>query len=132
MKKNCLIILLGLLFFSHPSTAKKQNNVSINVIVNVNVKNVKGVVFHDSNKNGIRDQGEKGLRGMLVSNGDTIVVTDKKGRYLLPAIEGGSIMPILPADYTMTGSNVVNANVHYMREGLSEDKTIDIPLQKKE
>ena len=86
MKKNCLIILLGLLFFSHPSTAKKQNNVSINVIVNVNVKNVKGVVFHDSNKNGIRDQGEKGLRGMLVSNGDTIVVTDKKGRYLLPAI----------------------------------------------
>ena len=111
MKKKCLIILLGLLFFSHPSTAKNQDNVIINV------KNITGVVFHDSNKNGIRDQGEKGLRGMLVSNGDTIVVTDKKGQYLLPAIEGGSIMPILPADYTMTGSNVVNANFHYLREG---------------
>ena len=128
MKKNCLIILMGLLFFSHPSSAKNK----VNVKVNVNVKNITGVVFHDSNKNGIRDRGEKGLRGMLVSNGDTIVVTDKKGRYLLPATEGGSIMPILPADYTMTGSNVVNANFHYMRERLSEDQTIDIPLQKKE
>lgn len=73
-----------------------------------------GTVFCDRNQNGVQDQGEKGVKGMPVSNGDTIVLTDRQGRYSLPRVEGCSVFPILPADYTMAGSRVVNANFAYM------------------
>lgn len=74
---------------------------------------VSGTVFDDRNQNGVQDPGEDALKGILVSNGDTIVVTDRQGRYELPYVQGASIMPILPADYTLSGSKVVNANFHY-------------------
>ncbi len=93
--------------------------------------NISGIVFLDKNKNGKHDKGEKGLRGMLVSNGDTIVVTDKHGRYQLPVNTGGSVMPILPADYTMTGKKVVNANFFYLGEGQTDCPTVDFPMQRK-
>ena len=71
---------------------------------------ISGLVFNDRDGNGRQDDGEKGLKGILVSNGDTIVVTGKDGRYELPAVEGSGVMPILPSNYTMAGSRVVNAN----------------------
>ena len=114
MKKNCFILslLLAVVFQTYAAP-------------------VTGVVFLDSNRNGKLDHGEKGLRGMLVSNGDTIVVTDKHGRYQLPVITGSSVMPILPSDYTLSGSKVVNSNFYYMGGGRAEDKAIDFPMQRK-
>ena len=87
---------------------------------------VTGLVFNDRNRNGVQDSGERGIKGVLVSNGDTIVVTDRQGRYTLPWVEGNSIMPILPANYTMAGSRLVNANFFYKGErkegrGVSHD-----------
>ena len=73
-----------------------------------------GTVFADRNQNGVQDKGEKGIKGIPVSNGDTIVVTDKRGRYELPTVKGNSVFPILPANYTMAGSRLVNANFVYM------------------
>lgn len=64
MKRICLILSSLLLFASHVYSA-----------------NVTGVAFLDSNRNGKLDHGEKRLRGVLISNGDTIVVTDKHGCY---------------------------------------------------
>ena len=127
MKKYYLIVLLVLLFVVQAYSAMGIAEAK----VTVNVKQVTGIVFHDSNKNGQYDRGEKRLRGVLVSNGDTIVVTDKHGQYQLPVIAGGSVMPILPADYTLTGSKVINANFYYMGERQSHDQTIDFPLQRK-
>ena len=75
---------------------------------------VSGIVFDDSNRNGQQDKGEHALKGILVSNGDTIVVTDRHGRYELPYQVGTSVMPVLPADYTMSGSRLVNANFLYV------------------
>lgn len=80
------------------------------------VVTVSGTVYHDSNKNGRQDANEPGLKDIPVSNGDTIVVTGHDGSYMLPYVEGGSIMPILPANYTMGGSSVVNANFYYAEE----------------
>ncbi|MBR1401692.1 MAG: calcineurin-like phosphoesterase C-terminal domain-containing protein [Prevotella sp.] len=114
MKKNCLILSSLLLFASQVFSA-----------------NVTGVVFLDSNRNGKLDHGEKRLRGVLISNGDTIVVTDKHGRYQLPATPGSSVMPILPADYTLTGSKVVNSNFSYLGESQAIDTTVDFPMQRK-
>lgn len=45
---------------------------------------VSGVVFHDKNGNGILDKRDKGIKGVLVSNGRDVVATDNKGRYRLP------------------------------------------------
>ena len=43
-----------------------------------------GIVYCDRNGNGVQDKGEKGIKGIAVTNGDTIVLTDRKGRYVLP------------------------------------------------
>jgi hypothetical protein len=40
-----------------------------------------GVVFHDRNRNGARDAFDFGVRGVAVSNGRDVVVTDWRGRY---------------------------------------------------
>lgn len=90
---------------------------------------VSGVAFADRNGNGVQDRGERGLKGVLVSNGDTIVVTDRHGRYQLPAVEGSSIFPILSADYTLTGSRLVNAHFHYVGAGGAAN--VSFPLAKK-
>lgn len=47
-------------------------------------------------------------RGILVSNGDTVVKTDKKGEYTLPVIEDMCIFPILSADRTIEGHKIIN------------------------
>ena len=78
---------------------------------------VGGTVFEDRNQNGVQDKGERGVKGVPVTNGDTIVVTDKQGHYELPYVEGNSLFPILPADYTMFASRVVNAGFYYMEQG---------------
>ncbi|MBN8246042.1 MAG: calcineurin-like phosphoesterase family protein [Verrucomicrobia bacterium] len=49
----------------------------------------RGVVFEDANGNGVRDSGERGLRGVRVSNQRDIVDTDREGRWELPLLEGG-------------------------------------------
>jgi hypothetical protein len=43
-----------------------------------------GVVFVDSNGNGVRDPGEAGRAGVAVSNGLGVVRSDAEGRYRLP------------------------------------------------
>src|SRR5690625_7992075 len=40
-----------------------------------------GVVYHDLNKNGVRDSGEPGIAGMMVANGHDIVRRDADARY---------------------------------------------------
>lgn len=97
---------------------------------------IRGTIFDDRNHNGVQDKGEKGLKNIPVSNGDTIVVTDKRGYYELPLVEGSSVFPILPAAYTLVGSRVVNAGFHYVGEagnGMSEaeGERCDFALQKK-
>ncbi len=46
---------------------------------------IQGVVFNDSNRNGVYDRHERGINGVMVSNGREVVLTDKTGRYQLPA-----------------------------------------------
>ncbi|MDO6802806.1 calcineurin-like phosphoesterase C-terminal domain-containing protein [Wenyingzhuangia sp. 1_MG-2023] len=40
------------------------------------------------------------LKKVLVSNGDTIVQTDKKGRFEIPVKKGQVVFPIIPTNYT--------------------------------
>ncbi|HMO71740.1 MAG TPA: hypothetical protein PKC84_08900 [Paracoccaceae bacterium] len=74
----------------------------------------RGVVFEDLNRNGVRDPGEPGLRGVRVSNQREIVLTDRAGRWELPAtddtvffvIKPRGFMPPLSADRLQAGGNV--------------------------
>ena len=43
-----------------------------------------GAVYVDLNKNNKKDQGEKGVKGVSVSDGLNVVLTDSNGEYLLP------------------------------------------------
>ena len=91
---------------------------------------VSGTVFVDRNGNGLQDKGEKGLRDIPVTNGDTIVITDKQGRYELPLREGCSVFPILPADYTLASDRVVNAAFRYVGDNC-QSSVVNYPLTKK-
>ena len=71
---------------------------------------VQGHVYDDRNGNNHFDTVEKGLRGIAVSNGDTIVLTDRRGAFALRMRPGESLFPILPSDRSLTStSRVVNA-----------------------
>jgi len=60
---------------------------------------VRGVVFNDGNGNEIRDDGEKGVSGVCVSNGLDVVETDSKGRYELSYDDDTIIFIIKPRDW---------------------------------
>lgn len=60
---------------------------------------VKGYVFEDKNNDGIKDKKEEGIAQVAVTNGEQVVLTDKKGRYKLPIGEDNIISVIKPRDY---------------------------------
>lgn len=64
---------------------------------------ISGVVFHDRNGNGVRDRGERGIRGIPVSNGDTILRTGRRGAFTLASDDHFGVFPVLPPDYTTAG-----------------------------
>ncbi len=59
----------------------------------------KGVVFLDANANRKFDAGEKPLAGVKVSNGHTLVATDKAGRYTIPVDDDDIVFVIKPRGY---------------------------------
>ena len=86
------LILWGSLFIpilaAHPGNLPNDTHVS-------------GIVYHDANRNLERDRGEKGIAGVLVSNQREVVVTDKKGRYILPVDDETVIFITKPAAYSV-------------------------------
>ncbi len=56
---------------------------------------VSGFVFEDLNKNRNYDTFEKGIPGVLVSNGYDVVETDKNGHYSLGTVEGRNIVFVI-------------------------------------
>jgi calcineurin-like phosphoesterase family protein len=66
---------------------------------------VSGVVYEDANRNGRRDAGEKGLEAIVVSDQRGVVLTDKEGRYALPAAAGARpVFVSLPDGWGPSGS----------------------------
>jgi hypothetical protein len=59
----------------------------------------RGVVFHDQNNNGARDDGEQGIPNVRLSNGRDIVATDDEGRYALPVGDDTIVFVLKPRDW---------------------------------
>lgn len=93
---------------------------------------IEGVVYEDKNGNGVRDSGERGISGIRVSNGDTILNSGKQGRFTMKIHKGESLFPILPENYNLSGSRIVNAGFYYCNPGqLSTKRQILFGLNKK-
>jgi len=65
---------------------------------------ITGVVFVDANGNGIRDTGEAGLAGVVVSNQDTVVSTDRSGAFRFAGRGTGIVFVSTPDGYRAVGS----------------------------
>lgn len=61
----------------------------------------RGIVFEDTNHNGVKDAGEPLLPKVGVSNGQDIVLTDMDGRYELPIEDEDIIFVIKPASHAL-------------------------------
>ena len=64
---------------------------------------VSGVVFEDTNRNGSRDAGEKGVANVAVSNQDVVVTTDANGAFRLPNAGSGVVFVSTPNGYRAVG-----------------------------
>jgi 3',5'-cyclic-AMP phosphodiesterase len=67
------------------------------------IVSVSGVVFADANGNGRRDAGEAGLKGVVVTDGVTVVASDAGGAYRLPTVVAGQVFVVTPGDRRAVG-----------------------------
>lgn len=74
---------------------------------------IEGCVYEDGNQNGIQDKGEKGISGIAISNGDTVLLADKQGHFRIRLSKGNSIFPILPNNWTLLSNQIVNSGFYY-------------------
>lgn len=71
-----------------------------------------GFVFHDKDRDGVRDPGEPGLGGVRVSNGEEIVKTDRDGKWSLPVDDDTAFFVVKPRGW-MTSKNEHNLPKFY-------------------
>jgi hypothetical protein len=77
----------------------------------------------------IQTDNGKGVKGIPVSNGDTIVMTDGKGRYSLPVIEDMSIFPVLDGNWEMhSQSKVGNSAFPFYGQDTSCPSKVDFVI----
>jgi len=93
---------------------------------------VSGFVFVDKNQNGVFDASDRGLSDIPVSNSKDLVLTNKKGLYVLTAIPGSSVFPILPSDYLFSGSKGTIQNTRFSfqqpLDSVPPKRTVDFAL----
>ena len=87
---------------------------------------ISGRVFRDDNANGRFDRGERLLLGIGISDGDTIVWSDRHGFYSLSPKAGSVVFPILPDGYEMAVDGVQNRGG---RMPVSDSGTVDFGLR---
>jgi hypothetical protein len=86
---------------------------------------VRGVVFFDRNNNGVFDKpGDKPLKGVAVSNGRDVVVTNRKGLYELPLRDNAAVFVIKPRNWMVPVNGKQMPQFYYMHSssGISGTK----------
>ena len=89
-------------------------------------KNVSGIVYLDKNQNLVRDEGELGLKDVLVSNGRDVVKTNLKGEWELELTDKNSLFVIQPSGYVVPVNDAMVPQ-HYQISNNSTDN-LDFPL----
>nr|WP_251740491.1 calcineurin-like phosphoesterase C-terminal domain-containing protein [Gramella sp. AN32] len=73
----------------------------------------KGTVYLDKNENGKKDESEKGISKIAVTNGENVVLTDNSGRYNLSISDDDIIFVIKPTGYRISEGNN-NSKFYYI------------------
>ena len=108
-----------------------------------------GTVFEDRSGTGRRGPGDRGIVGVMVSNGRDVVRTDAEGRWRLPVSDGDSVFVIKPPHWsTPTGAGAAPQfsylhqpdgsprDVRYFHAGVAATgalpRSIDLPLRRQD
>jgi len=104
---------------------------------------IEGVVFDDRNANGVQDKSEPGIADVAVSDGQTIVRSDTKGRWMLYPSEASMVFVIKPDAWTVPTTTTglpdfwVEVNSERANQGIqfalraTSDKPKTMPLTNK-
>ncbi|MEL4504205.1 calcineurin-like phosphoesterase family protein [Luteococcus sp. H138] len=86
---------------------------------NPDARVLRGAVFVDANRNSVKDRGEKGIPGVSVSNGRTVVATDRRGEYQLTVDDNTTVFVSQPAGYQVPvdSSNVAQYYYNHLPQG---------------
>ena len=83
----------------------------------------RGRVFDDTNGNGVLDDGERGVKGVGVSNGLEVVATDRKGQYTLPVSDDTVLFVIKPSGWITALNDDGISQGHYIHKPAGSPKT---------
>lgn len=84
---------------------------------------VSGYVFDDQDKDSAKQDDERGLPGVTVSNGREVVLTDERGYWELPLEDGQTVFVTKPAgwDTPVDETNFAQFHYHHKPEGTAQD-----------
>jgi outer membrane protein assembly factor BamB len=87
---------------------------------------ITGMVFEDKNANGIQDTDEIGLANIGVSDGIAVVVSDTKGKYILPEVNttASFVFVSVPSGYSYASA------FYYLLDGQTTTTNLHFALQK--
>lgn len=77
---------------------------------------VKGYVFEDTNHNGKKENKEKGIENVAVTNGLEVVISNKEGYYELPLKNDAIISIIKPSGYKIQTDNNNKPQFYYIHK----------------
>ncbi|WP_445736875.1 calcineurin-like phosphoesterase C-terminal domain-containing protein [Mariniflexile sp.] len=76
----------------------------------------KGSIYLDKNENGKKNNDEKGLKDIAVTNGKDVVLTDILGNYELPISDDDIIFIIKPSGYRISNGNNEDSKFYYIHK----------------
>lgn len=102
MKQLFVFVLIPFMTFVIPQSLHGQENIA------------KGIVYLDTNENGVYDSNEKGIEGVKVSNGLDVVKTNNKGRYEIELPPQSVLFISKPAGYSVPLNEVQLPQFYYL------------------
>ena len=82
-----------------------------------------GTVFNDTNANGIKDNGEKGISEICVSNGVQVVQTNSEGVWTLPITDDTGLFVIKPTNYSVPVNSSMIPQHYYLHKPKGSPKS---------
>ncbi len=84
--------------------------------VSAQAETAKGTVFEDRNGNGVQDQGEPGVEGVLVSNGRDVTKTGADGGYRIGLDKRDVLFITKPAGYAVPVDDAMIPQFYYIHD----------------
>ena len=95
---------------------QKMILICVFVVSNLYSQQASGYVFNDTNGNGVKDIGEKGISGICVSNGIDVVQSDSDGKWRLPVTDDTGLFVIKPSNYSVPISETMIPKYYYLHK----------------